>query len=361
MPQMKIYIYIYIYILMLILTATMSSAVASDCDLDEYKDWMKEGKDFSGQGAYELAVDCFDKAIESIGDCWSSVENERANAFGWKGWTLYLSGQNNASLRAYEAALSNRNKDWLWDGKGDVLYRMKRYGEAASAYDEAIAIDPLHKESWYMKGLTLGEMGRYDEAINALDNVLSIDPTYKGAWSSKGETYEKWGMNQSALAAYEKENEINPTSGALLSKADLQIRMGLYDDALNTTDRSIEQNPDRTSLWRKKGDILDIQGRYAQAIEAYNESIRIDKNDSLAWYEKANDLYNLSRYEEALESYDKAVEIGRMRIDILSGMEEGEWIQPSIERWERHIEIALDGKNKTIEALGVNPSPNISM
>lgn len=350
-------IYIYIVILMM----AIPNVVASDCDLDDYGNWMEKGKNFNREGSYELAVDCFNKATESIEDCYSSVENERANAFGWKGWTLYLMELDSEALIAYEAALSNRKKDWLWNGKGDVLFRMKRYGDALSAYNKAIDIDPVHKDSWYSKGLTLGEMGRYNEAIDSLDNVLSIDPNYEGAWLRKGIIYEKWGMNQSALEAYDMENEINPESSALLSKADLLIKMGRYDDALNTINKKIELSPDIGSLWRKKGNILDIQGKYAQAIEAYNASIEINENDSLVWYEKANDLYNLSRYEEALESYDKAVEIGRMRIDILADSEEDEWTQSAIESWERQIEIALDGKNKTMAALSVNPPLNFLM
>ncbi len=140
----------------------------------------------------------------------------------------------------------------------------------------------------------------------------------------------------------------------------LLIKMGRYDDALNTTNKKIEQSPDMAYLWRKKGNILDIQGKYVQAIEAYNESIELNENYSLAWYEKANDLYNLSRYEEALESYDKAVEIDRMMIDAYADRVEDEWTRSAIESWERRIEVARDGMNKTMAALGVNPLPNAS-
>lgn len=349
------------YICVFLFTIALLNVPAfGECNYNDYRDWMDKGKDFEDKWALDLAVSCFDKAIESISDCIGAKE-ERADAYGWKGWILFESGEYDNAIAAYDKALANKKVDWIWLSKGRALFSLNRYAEAVSAYDEAIALNPVDKRFWYHKGIALGEMDRYAEAIDALDNALSIDSTYKDVWLRKGIIYERWGKNQSALDAYDMENEISPSSTALMSKADLQIKMGQYDGALESVEKCIEQNPNSTAFWRKKGDIFSMQSKYNQAIEAFNESIKINKNDSLAWYKKGNDLHNLTLYKEAVESYDKVIEISRMYIIILDAQEDAEVVKSAKEGWTMQIETALEAKNKTLAMLGMNPPVNATI
>ena len=54
-----------------------------------------------------------------------------------------------------------------WFDKGLALYNQGNYGEAATAYNEAIKLDPNNAAAWNNKGLVLDYQGKYDEAIKA--------------------------------------------------------------------------------------------------------------------------------------------------------------------------------------------------
>jgi tetratricopeptide (TPR) repeat protein len=126
------------------------------CDYYGYKDWMEKGKDFYSKGAMDLALNCFDKAIEKLSSCTLIGEkryDERAEAYNWKGRTLFELGRYKDAIDAYDNALSNKKSDWTWRNKGRALYNLKRYGEALNAYNEALAINPVDKIAWFNKGV----------------------------------------------------------------------------------------------------------------------------------------------------------------------------------------------------------------
>ncbi len=53
---------------------------------------------------------------------------------------------------------------------------MTKYAEAVTAYDQALAIDPLYNVALADKGLALTKMGKFDEAVKLFDAVLERDP-----------------------------------------------------------------------------------------------------------------------------------------------------------------------------------------
>lgn len=55
-----------------------------------------------------------------------------------------------------------------WYNKGMALYRLERYEEAVSSYEEALRLRPDDPEAWYNKGIALSDLERVDEAIQAL-------------------------------------------------------------------------------------------------------------------------------------------------------------------------------------------------
>ena len=70
-------------------------------------------------------------------------------------------------------------------GRGNVFYELRRYQEAAIAYDEALARKPGLAEAWYGRGNVLREFTRFDEAIAAYDKALSSKPDLDGAESAR--------------------------------------------------------------------------------------------------------------------------------------------------------------------------------
>jgi tetratricopeptide (TPR) repeat protein len=55
-----------------------------------------------------------------------------------------------------------------------------------------------------------------------------------------------------------------------------------YEEALQALDKSIEQNPNNTEVWRNKGVALYFLGRYEEAIWATEKAIEVDPRNTNA-------------------------------------------------------------------------------
>jgi tetratricopeptide (TPR) repeat protein len=126
-------------------------------------------------------------------------------AYKKKGNALDNLKQYEEALTAYEQALHLDPNDALaYKKKGNALCRLKRYEEALTAYEQALRLDPndefaddgkqyvlglLKKKenalAYKKKGDTLFKLKRYEEALTAFEQALRLDPDCDGAYNSK--------------------------------------------------------------------------------------------------------------------------------------------------------------------------------
>jgi tetratricopeptide (TPR) repeat protein len=72
--------------------------------------------------------------------------------------------------------------------EGNVLYRLKRYAEAASAYSAALDHDPAPAWVWAMNGHALYWLHRYTEALAAYEQAIAREPDNRTYWEAKART-----------------------------------------------------------------------------------------------------------------------------------------------------------------------------
>lgn len=85
-----------------------------------------------------------------------------------------------------------------WNDRGNSLVFMRRYEDAARAYDRAIAINPTNFQAWYGKGTALAKIGQLRDAIAAYDKVLIIHPRNHQVMLAKGVLLKKMGKDSEA-------------------------------------------------------------------------------------------------------------------------------------------------------------------
>ena len=68
--------------------------------------------------------------------------------------------------------------------------------------------------------------------------------------------------------------------------------------------------------WYKKAMELYINGSYEDAISAYNKSIEIDPQNSTLWISKASALRDSGKFPQAIEAYGKAAELNPQEMGI---------------------------------------------
>ena len=68
--------------------------------------------------------------------------------------------------------------------------QMRRYGEADSAFNKALALEPANHLYWYDYGTLLGMSGHLDQAQSAFQQSLHLQPGFEPARRSIAVTSE---------------------------------------------------------------------------------------------------------------------------------------------------------------------------
>ncbi len=162
--------------------------------------------------------------------------------------------------------------------KGDALFDMEHYDEAAECYHLASELNSASFDSWQWisYGNSLFERAKYAIAIKYYDNATKVEQTNAVAWRNRGLALFKVLNNEEAIESLDKALEIDPK----------------YVDALND-----------------KGLALASLGQHDKAIEQYDQAIALDPNSFYAWRYKGISFHNLAKFDEAIKCYNRAKEI----------------------------------------------------
>jgi tetratricopeptide (TPR) repeat protein len=104
-----------------------------------------------------------------------------------KGQELFLSGEYDAALQAYEGALQldSENISAL-NGKARALDTMGEYEKALIFLNKSLALSPFNAFALREKGWALNRMGRYQEALRCINQSILIEPMSAVAWEERG-------------------------------------------------------------------------------------------------------------------------------------------------------------------------------
>ena len=174
----------------------------------------------------------------------------------------------------YELEEQPDNLD-LWLGKAAFLRQLKRYEEAVTAYQQAIAIAPESDTALLGQSEALLGMGKYSQALDAVERVLELKPQSFVAWHTRGLILEAETNNlEQAVAAY---------------------------------DRAIAINQDFYPSWRDRSSVLIAQNNYPQAITSLQKAVNLAPQDLESWVTLTNVLQKGQKIEDAMEAIDKVI------------------------------------------------------
>jgi tetratricopeptide (TPR) repeat protein len=146
---------------------------------------------------------------------------------------------------------------------------------------------------YYNLGARLVAGGEYERAINAFDNALASNTTMIR-------------MSDGLLYTYR-------------NKAFAQIQLGMFADAVGTTNQGLLIYPKDAPLWNNKGYAFFRLGEYPGAIAAYEQALAIDTNYTKAWINKGDALFESGRYQEAVAAYTSALATDPANNDATTG------------------------------------------
>ena len=126
-----------------------------------------------GQGRYDSAVRAFDAAI--------ALNPASSNARFDRGLALAKWGRTEEAIAAYQAGLALDPVDATAHAHlGELLASANRWSDAEAEYRSAIHLVP-HPDLFNSLGITLAQQGRIDEAATAFEEALAIDPNHADA------------------------------------------------------------------------------------------------------------------------------------------------------------------------------------
>jgi superkiller protein 3 len=247
---------------------TLVTTAATDERRTAAIEWNEKGNTFFEQGAYDEAINAYNKAIQSnteLGSPYSNLAHIylRRNQYP-EAILLYQ--------RASELLPENRDKAICWNAMGNVYRCMNDYPNALAAFKKASELDP-------------GTAGMRDGA-----GISHSESTPKSArsWNELGEAFFKSGSYKEATTAFKKAIEMDKKFGWAYSNL---------------------------------AHVLSFQGQHAEAIPLYKASLEMlkdDKDKAISLNRLGNAYRKLNDYDHAIESFRGAIALNTEDMNLVS-------------------------------------------
>ena len=217
-----------------------------------------------GQGQHALASAEFDR-IPRDNPAYLQAELGRAEA-------LIASGRVDAAIEALErAAKEHPDRVDVWNTLGGTLQREDRFGDAAAAYDRAIANisgDPAGYWSLYFaRGICHERLKQWPEAEGDFRKALELNPDQPSVLNYLGYSYiERKEKLDEALGMIERAVAARPDDGAFVDSLGWGLyRLGRYEEAVTQMERAVELMPVDPVINDHLGDVFWAVGRAREA------------------------------------------------------------------------------------------------
>ena len=108
-----------------------------------------------------------------------------------------------------------------FNNRGSVLLELRRFADALSCFDRALALRPGDVEVINNRGNALQGLARYDEALAAYDQALAIKPDHVPALNNRGSALQQLKRHEEALASFDKAGSPEAFGGAAMAALNL--------------------------------------------------------------------------------------------------------------------------------------------
>lgn len=222
----------------------------------------------------------------------ATAENPRdPRLAGWLAQALIKADSPAEALAESERGLSlHPRRMELLGARADALFALRRFRDAAEAYDAVIAMRPSGwSEPWFRKAEALEAAGDSEAAALAYRETLAVDPTRRDA--------------QAALDRHEKlVRESPPETGTALS----QIRQGDLAAAEVSLALARQRDPGDVETLKWSAYVSLQTRRYEDALRYVDAAGNQGDPNVLADF-RCEALMGLERNEESLQCWERAI------------------------------------------------------
>ncbi|MGQ4912331.1 MAG: tetratricopeptide repeat protein [Candidatus Thorarchaeota archaeon] len=147
-----------------------------------------------------------------------------------------------------------------------------------------MSLEGLTAQQWLSKARTLRQQGQNKKSIEAYRKVLQLEPNNLDALNEVGLVHIHIGEQQDAVVVFDYAIDVSASDyRAHSNKAEAQLTLGAFEEALAAAETGLKYAPDNAELWIKKARALESLFRIPEAIEAYNEALKHDSSNPESW------------------------------------------------------------------------------
>jgi tetratricopeptide (TPR) repeat protein len=202
--------------------------------------------------------------------------------------------------------------------KGDILYRLNKYGEAIDTYSEILKSNSDYVEAYYKIGLSWSALGEDGERY-AVDNYLKvteIDPQHQYVYSELKEIYKKHYLQHYQREDYEKaiqyaklQVEANPSCYYYTDLGLMYLEAYDMEEAIKAFEEAIKCDEGNAYPYNNMGYIYKVLGEFDKSYEYYKMAIeRIDDDDLIPYWNMAINYRSTGQFEKAVEILEEIAE-----------------------------------------------------
>lgn len=214
--------------------------------------------------------------------------------------------------------LFKSNTSLFYDLKGVIYLEMEEMDQAATAFRQAINLDPNNATAWYNLSRISQYFEEYETSLALLDKAIGLNPTMNNAYFERALVKKKLGDIEGAIIDYS--NIINRTEHSFLAayfnRAICYKEIGKLTDALNDLEEVLVYQSDDPMPWKVRGNIHLLAGRYNQAIADFTKAIDLNSELGTAYFNRGvahllnhNRMTACTDFERsANEGYERALD-----------------------------------------------------
>ncbi|MBX2841372.1 MAG: hypothetical protein KTR26_06345 [Flammeovirgaceae bacterium] len=169
-------------------------------------------------------------------------------------------------------------------------------------------------ESIFQKGNSLSLKGKYKEALNYVNRSLELDSSLYQRYGFRAEIKTNLGMYESAIQDITKcINKCTcPTrkyhvASYYLERAELYIKKGDSQSALNDANSSIRTNPNEWKAYVYRSKLLLANSKNAKALSDLNKAITLDNNQAESFIMRGELLIKMGDKKAACQDFSKVL------------------------------------------------------
>ena len=147
------------------------------------------------------ARDSFERAVKLS----ASYPDTLANAWNNLGLLATREGRTGEAIRNFQEALRRNADHWIaLENLGNAYRQQKRWDEARTALERAVAVRPDDPEANYSLGMVFAQSDDTGRAYQYLQKALKYRPAYPEALNNLGVLYLRTGRRDEAVAKFEE-------------------------------------------------------------------------------------------------------------------------------------------------------------